>query len=211
MIKKKPRNPRPRKIDGAGPVRYTLPENPNGPLNIGIDFSLAPAPAAYFYADSISLKRDSELAMVILSFGRFDLTANRFTERIEVAMPQAALFSQFWNSVRNVEDAVDQQLKALKLPAASRSITTRSRARATLYANAISVSVGNGESCLDFYYMSVRDIHLVKIKRISDIGLEPIIRVLCSPVVLKSLFDLCRQYATDQAHLFEESGRASAS
>jgi hypothetical protein len=211
VIKKKPRDLRPRKSAGEGPVKYTLPESPNGPLNIGIDFSLAPVPAAYFYADSVSLKRDSELAMVILSFGRFDLTANRLTERIEIAMPQVALFAQFWHSVRNVEDTVNQQLRALKLPAASRSITTRSRARATLYANAISVSVGNGESCLDFYYMSVRDIHLVKIRRISEIGLEPIIRILCSPAVLKSLFDLCRPYATEQAQLFEGSDRASAS
>lgn len=207
---KKLKDPSQLKMSGAGPVKYKLPESPDGPLNIGVDFSLALAPNTYFYADSISLKRDVELGMSILSFGRFDLTANRFSERIEIAMPDVALFAQFWHSARNVEGVIDQQLKALKLPAASRSITTKARARATFYANAISVSVGNGESCLDFYYMSVRDIHYVKVRTISEIGLGPIIRVLSSPAVLKSLFDLCRPYSTEQAQLFEGSGRASA-
>jgi hypothetical protein len=194
--------------NGSGPVKYA--PRADGLLQISVDFALAPSPGTYFYADSVSLKRDTESAMAVVSFGRSDLGANRFTERIEIVVPQVALFSQFWNSARSVEGTLDEVLKLLKLPISSRSIMSKARARATLYANTISVALGNGESCLDFYYMPVRDIHYVRAGHISEIGLEPIVRILSSPVVLKTLFDLCRPHATAQEDLFEGSGRANA-
>lgn len=198
---------------GRGPVRYKFLQGPGGPLQVGIDFSLAQPPGAYFYADCVSLKRDRDLAMAVLSFGRFDLNAGRFSERLDIVMPDGGLFFQFWNSSRDVEKTVDEQLKVLGLPSASRTITSKSLARATLFANCIFVSTGGGESCLDFYYMPIRDIHLAKAAR-RDISLEAIIRVLTSPAVLKSLFDLCRPYATiDDTQLLHNnrSNRANAS
>jgi len=182
------------KTYGKGPVRYGFPQGPQGPLQIGIDFRFAPVPEAYYYADALSLRHDRELAMATLLFGRLDVAAGKVRDRLDIVMPGAALFFQFWNSSRDVERILDEQLKALRLSASARSIDQKSLPRTTLFANTIFVSTGGGESCFDFYYLPIRDIHFAKMDR-REIGLESIIRVLSSPVVLKALFDLCRPHA----------------
>lgn len=200
------------KMYGKGPVRYAFPEGPNGPLQLGIDFSAAPVPGAFYYADALSLKRDRELAMVTLSFGRLD-AVGKLRDRLDLVMPAAALFIQFWNSAIQVEKILDEQLKALGISAATRSISQKSLARTTLFANAIFVATGGGESCLDFYYLPVRDIHLAKTRESSkmkqfEIGLDPIVRILLSPSLLKLLFNVCRPDAITGLGQSVELGRA---
>jgi hypothetical protein len=212
---KKTRAPFPKSLKtyGKGPVRYALPLGPQGPLQVGIDFRFAPVPGAYYYADALSLRHDRELAMATLLFGHIDAAAGRLRDRLDIIIPEGALFFQFWNSSREVEKTLDEQLKALGLPASTRLITQKSLARTTLFANTIFVATGGGESCLDFYYLPVRDIHIAKTNH-GEIGLEPIIRVLCSPALLKLLFDMCRPHAVSapgQPAEVRRSDRASAS
>ena len=186
-------SPKTGKVVGGGPVRYTVQPGQNALLNVQVDFALAAVPGAYYYADCLALRYDRELAVVTLSFARTDALSGRVGDRLDVVMPAGALFL-FWNSSRDVEKTLDEQLKALGVSPESRPIGVKALARTTLFANVIFVSTGGGESCLDFYYMPVRDIHFAKKNR-STIGLEPILRVLSSPVLLKNLFDLSRPYA----------------
>jgi hypothetical protein len=192
------------KAHGKGPVRYAFPQGPDGPFSIGIDFSSASVPGSYYYADAFSLRRDREFAMVTLSFGRFDTAGGRLRDRLDLVMPEAALFFQFWNSSRDVEKVLDEQLKTLGIAATTRSISPKSLARTTFFANIIFVSTGGGESCLDFYYLPIRDVHLAKASQSSktkqfEIGLDPIIRILLSPSLLKLLFNVCRPHAITEA------------
>ena len=188
-----------------------FPQGPDGPLQLGIDFRLASVPAAFYYADAVSLRHDRDLAMALLSFGRSDMSTARLRDRLEVVMPEGALFFQFWISAREVEKTLDEQLKALALAPVSRPVGQKAAVRTTLFANVIFVTTGGGESCLDFYYLPVRDIHLAKAQR-AEIGMDPIVRVLCSPALLKYFLDLCRPYASTMTEPSQarRSDRASA-
>jgi hypothetical protein len=207
------------KTYGKGPVRYSFLQGAEGALHVGVDFSFAPVPGAYYYANALSVRHDRELAVVVISFGRFDAAAGKLRDRLDVVMPEAALFFQFWNSSRDVEKSLDEQLRVLGLSAADRSVNPKSLVRTTLFANTIFVTTGGGESCLDFYYLPIRDIHLAKAAGVSkknhpEIGLDPIIRILCSPAILKALFDACRPHAGGdllQTTTTERADRANAS
>jgi hypothetical protein len=206
MKKSRNRDAKASKVVGTGPVRYVMPQMKGGPLQISIDFRFATVPGAYYYADVLSLRHERQLAMVTLLLARFDAQAGRLWDRLDIVMPESALFLQFWNSSREVEKSLDVQMKALNISHALRPVGSKSLPRTTLFANVINVSTGGGESCLDFYYMPVRDIHLARQNR-SEIGLEPIIRILSSPVLLKSLFELCRPFAASGVGLPTQSGR----
>src|SRR6266849_6289173 len=77
----------------------------------------------------------------------------------------------------------------------SRMVAGNVQSRGTLYANLIFMSTGGGESCLDFYYLPVRDIHFAKTVVGSEISLQPVIRIPTSPVLVKQMLNLCREFA----------------
>lgn len=195
------------KLIGTGPVRYLMPEQKGGPLRISIDFRFATIPAAYYYADALSIRHERQLAMVTLLFARFDAQAGKLRERLDIVMPEGALFLTFWNSSREVEKTLDEQMRVLNVAPSLRPVGTKTVPRTTVFSNVLFVSTGAGESCLDFYYMPVRDIHLAK-ENGSEIGLDPIIRILASPVLLKSLFEVIRPFATAVGEKSLQSGRA---
>ena len=114
-------------------------------------------------------------------------------DRIDIVMPTMTLLVGFLSSMAPIEPTVDKQLEFLKLRYVSRTVSSAAPSRGTLYANLIFVSTGGAESCLDFYYLPVRDIHFAKTVVGSEISLQPIIRIPTSPVLLKHMVNLCRE------------------
>src|SRR5438445_3519852 len=94
------------KIYGTGAVRYTLPQGFAGPIRLNIDFGLSPPPDTYYYASAVSLRHDQSLGMVTLSFGRPEVKGTA-GNAVSVVLPEAVVFSQFWNSSRAVEQTLD--------------------------------------------------------------------------------------------------------
>ena len=187
----------PKKLIGTGPVRYCLTGDPNAPLSINIEFRLATPPEAYVFADSVTLKNDTELGVTSLLFGRRDPRQSKVSECVNVVIPSTSLFVQFLNSVPMVEETLDKSLKASGMKSAQREVPEDSQIRATLFANVVSMFSGNLDCALDFYYMPVRDIHLAKQFQ-SQIGLEPVLRVILPPALLKFMFELFRPFRQAQ-------------
>src|SRR5690242_19310306 len=79
------------KIYGVGAVRYTLPQGFGGPIQLNIDFGLAPPPDTYYYASALSLRRNQSLAMVTLSFGRPEVRGTA-GNAVSVVLPEAVIF-----------------------------------------------------------------------------------------------------------------------
>jgi hypothetical protein len=148
--------------------------------------------------------------MSLLSFGRRDANTNKFSDRIDVAMPTRSLLVQFWASSREVENTVDKILAAngAAVPR-TKSISSSEAQAPTVFANTIFAAVGEDESTLDFYHLSPREVHLAKTQR-KDMQILPIIRVIVSTVLTKYFFDTLRPY-TEQGQslpLAERSTRA---
>jgi hypothetical protein len=193
-ITKSKKNSGPSQVFGKDGVFYTFPQGEGGPMQIKIDFGLAPRPASYYYADSLLVSLDAELRMALLLFGRRAPKSNTFADSIEVVMPARSLFGQFWTSSREVEGAVDKILEASGAPPKVRAISGSDPPAASLFANAIFVAVGDGESTFDFYHLSPREVHLAKTQKI-DMQIQPTIRVIMSSVLTKHFFETVRPYA----------------
>lgn len=198
---KSPKRTKPEEIFGKNGVLYSFPEGEGGPIQIRIDFASAPEPQQYYYADSVYIAVDEELRMAILSFGRRDVNTNKFADRIDIIMPAKSLFVQFWLSSREVEGTVDKVLETSRAEPKGESISApEASPAATLFANLIFVATGEGESILDFYQLSPREIHFAKTQK-KDMQIQPAIRVFVSTILLKYFFGLLRPHAQEQMNL----------
>jgi hypothetical protein len=187
--------PRVGQIFGKDGIFYTFPQGEGGPIQIRIDFSAIPVPASYYYADALALAPNGELRMTTLSFGRRNTRAHTFADRIDIVMPSKSLFEQFWASSRHVEDAVDKILQTTGLAAATKAMVLPDPEQVpTLFANTIFVAVGDGESTLDFYHLSPREVHLAKTNKI-NMQIQPTVRVILSSVLTKHFFNVLRPYS----------------
>lgn len=194
---KKRNEPRKERTEpGQSAVRYSFSSGQSGTLNLQVDFRFARIPETYYYADALSISLDQEMGVAILAFGRTKPDGG-LRDRLDVVMPRGSLFDGFLKSVLLIESTIDLQLETLKLRPVSRTVGGVVPSRGTLYANLIFVTTGGGESCLDFYYLPVRDIHFAKAVRGSEISLQPVIRMPTSPVLLKHMLNLCRELAAE--------------
>jgi hypothetical protein len=201
---------KPGKAFGSGGVFYTFPQGEGGQIHITIDFSQVPSPPSYYYADSMHLRLDEEHGMSVLSFGRRIGNTDKFSDRIDVVMPTKSLIGPFWKSTRPVEPTLDKLLEASKLTGETRPMSPPEGLAATLFANTIFAAVGEGESTLDFYHLSPREVHLAKSQK-ANMQLEPTIRVIMSTVLTKHFFNMLRPYAegrSDSAPVLERSQHA---
>jgi hypothetical protein len=190
----KTKTPKAKQVFGSNGVFYRFLEQEGGPVEIRIDFGLVPAPAFYYYADSLLLKLDDELRMAQLSFGRRDENTNNFADRIDVVMPMKSLFAQFWTSARDVENTVDKILQVTGAVPKYQPVSLPDSQAPTLFANTIFAAVGEGESTLDFYHLPPREVHLAKTQK-RDMQIQPTVRVIMSSVLTKHFFDALRPHA----------------
>ena len=182
------------------PVRYSFPEGPSGPIAIQIDYALLPAPPSYFYADYVFVQREAQVGMATIQFGRTQ--HQKVQSRIEVVMPESSLFGQFWNSLGNVEAVIDKQLASRRQTGSAAKPTLEPQRSTTLYANNAFLAVGSGECSLDLYYLSPRDIHLAKTRRMA-LTLHPIIRIIMPSIAVKELLNQVRPYAESMKSVSE--------
>jgi hypothetical protein len=184
-------------VFGKTAVVYSFPEGETGPIQIGVNFGLAPEPVQYYYSDSVYLALDEELRMALLSFGRREVSTNKFGERIEIVMPARALFAQFWSSSKEVQVTVDKIFESAGSKFKERPMASPDAPPvASIFANLIFVAVGEGESVLDFYQLSPREVHFAKTQK-KDMNLQPAIRVFASTVLMRHFFNLLRPHAQD--------------
>jgi hypothetical protein len=188
------RHPKKEKVFGGNGVFYTFPKGESAQIHIRIDFSQVPPPTNYYYAEAIYLRIDKEQGMSILSFGRRSEIGDEFSDRIDVVMPTKSLLGPFWLSTRPVEPLVDQILEQSSLTIETRKICAPKTQAITLFGNTIFVAIGEGESTLDFYHLSPREVHLAKSQK-ANMQLEPTVRIIMSTVLTKQFFNTLRPHA----------------
>jgi hypothetical protein len=99
------------RVYGKNGVFYSFSGDDPGQIQIKIDFKAVAPPDAYYYADSLYVRMDEEQHMAILSFGHRNENEDKFSNRIDVAMPAKSLMGLFWASSRPVEATLDKLLE----------------------------------------------------------------------------------------------------
>lgn len=185
-------------VFGANGISYTFPQGNGGPIQIKIDFAQVPEPASFYYADSLLLTDDPDLHMVVLSFGRRDPSSNELGDRIDVVMPARAL-APFLASTPEVEKTVGLVVASFGKAGQVRPISLPKTfaAAPTLFANAIFIAVGEGESSLDFYHLSPRQTHFAKTQKM-PMQIQPAVRVILSSVLTKYFFDILKPFTESE-------------
>ncbi len=207
------KTPKAGQVFGRNGVFYSFPHGNQEEIQVRIDFSRIPPPPNYYYADAMHLRLDQELHMSILSFGHRNENTDRFSDRIDVVMPTKSLMGPFWASTRPVEATLDKLLEASGLTGDARPISRPDTQAITLFANMIFLAIGDGESTLDFYHLSPREVHLAKTQR-KDMELEPTVRVIISSALTKHFFNTLRTHAegaSDSSAVLQRSTRAARS
>lgn len=151
--------------------------------------------------------------MAVLLFGQRNEDTDKFSDRIDVAMPIKSLMGSFWESSRPVEAVLDKLLEAFGLIGEVQPISPSGGEPVTLFANMIFLAIGDGESTLDFYHLAPREVHLAKTER-KDMELRPTVRVIISSVLTKHFFNTLRPHAKADslsAVAVERSKRAARS
>jgi hypothetical protein len=185
---------KPDQLFGSKGVFYKLPQGAEGPMEIRFDFSQISPPDKYYYADCLHLRVDEEMRMAILAFGHRNENTDKFSDRIDVVMPTNSLFGVFCASATPVEEAVDKILQASGTSVDLRPLIPTETEAPTLFANIIFAAAGDGESSLDFYHLSPREVHLAKTQR-TDMEIEATVRVIMSTVLTKYFFNVLRPHA----------------
>ncbi len=193
---------------GKGAVRYTLPREEQGPMKLLIDFAQTDPPEFSFYSNTVSLRGDHGLATVTVSFGQSSEETDKATKRVDIVMPESALFNWFLGSIKKVEPAVEVALRDLNRQPLEPVPSSKTDQVVTVYANNIYASTGGEESCLDFYYISPRSLHHARTLR-ADIPLEPVVRITLSVVLFKYFYDQCRLQATRSKEIATKAGEGS--
>lgn len=190
------KNPKPAQVFGKNGVLYSFPRGNQEQIHITIDFSQVPSPANYFYADSLYVRMDNELHTSVLSFGLRNENTNKFLRRFDVVMPTNSVMGPFWASAKQIEPVLDRVLEMSRLTREARPISPPDPDPQvlTLFANMIFLAIGEGESTLDFYHLTPREVHLAKTQK-ADMQLKAIVRVILSSTLTKHFFNLLRPFA----------------
>jgi hypothetical protein len=168
---------------------------------MGVDYSLAPVPERAYYADYCNVAR-SRVA-ITLTFGKLAGSQKKLRTKIEIVFPEAMFQKQLWGTTAPVREVIDRSVDG-KVLAPLGEIDSDPEKVQTFRANNVFVAVWIEEGVLDFYYISPRDGYVLQVKDGSQIGLEPVVRVVLDMPVMKEFFDQCVQFVSEEPEPNEE-------
>ncbi len=184
---------------GNGPVKYKVEATPDSDYSrvlVHIDYTDAPLPQHYYVADFFSVT--SLGSTVLLTFGKFDNIKKRekLRSKVEIYFPSVAFVRQFWTTSRDLHKTLRRWVAAHPFELAESSNTADETAEKiqTLQSNNVMMVLSSGETVLDFYYMSPRELFL-KTKKNKEVELEPLVRILVEPQMLLGFLDECEPIA----------------
>ena len=178
-------------------MRYKVQATSEGKpsiVSLAIAYDEAPVPDHYYVADYYEVvAQDFE---VLLIFGKLDHPKlDRLRNKIEIYFPTHLFVHQLWKSSREfqriLEDYVRQNLSQAVGPSSVSSETDKVQ---TLHGNNVLMVLSGGQSIMDFFYISAKDLWLKPAKG-EAIGIEALVRVIIPASVLLGFLQECDKVA----------------
>lgn len=177
--------------NASGAVRYRLLGSTG--IEIGMDYSKAPVPTHFYFADYLSVDEDS--FQVMFTFGKLDKPlTDTLRSKVEVYFNPVMFVKQFWVSTREMHKVAKTHLDAHGFtPVPPTALLTAPKVQ-TFEANQISMLMTEGECIADFFYLSPKDL-FYKPQKNEKIDLEALVRIILSPPLVLSLLDRAQPIA----------------
>ena len=175
----------------GGPVHFRLIHDGGNQTSaeIGIDYSKAEVPARSYYADYVDVQRAR--SGIGLVFGKLIPKTTQLRTEIEVGFPDDMFVRQIWGTSREIHKTLEQFREKFKLePIGEVKETDKVQ---TFRSNNAFMGMWSDEALIDFYYLSPRDLHYVKVGGKSRVDLEPVVRVVMYSGLLLEFLDKCSE------------------
>jgi len=162
-------------------------------VQMGVDYSLADVPERAYYADYCEVVKAR--VGFSLFFGKLVPGTDRLRTKIEVTFPTDMFVLQLWGTSREVHKAIQPVAEQDKLsPMGPAEDTDKVQ---TFRANNVFMGSWGHEAVLDFYYVSPRDLYLLRVKPRWQATLEPVVRVVMATALLFDFLEQCRPFAEE--------------
>jgi hypothetical protein len=170
-------------------------------VQMGVDYTLADVPERAYYADYCEVAKGR--VGFSLFFGKLVPGTDRLRTKIEVTFPTDMFVLQLWGTSREVHKAIEKVAEQEKLaPIGPVEDTDKVQ---TFRANNVFMGSWGHEAVLDFYYVSPRDLYLLRIKPRWQATLEPVVRVVIATALLFEFLEKCRPFAEQAAPLVPQA------
>lgn len=188
---------------GSGPLtlRVVKVDAEQMLVQLGVDYSLAEVPERAYYADYCEVTKAR--VGFSLFFGKLVPGTDRLRTKIEVTYPTDMFVLQLWGTSRDVHIAIRSVAEQDKLSPVGRVEDTDKVQ--TFRANNVFMGSWGHEAVLDFYYVSPRDLYLLRIKPRWQATLEPVVRVVMATSLLFEFLEQCRPFAEEASHLVPQA------
>lgn len=169
----------------SGAVSYRLLGTAG--IEIGMDYSKAPVPNHFYFADYLSVDEDS--SQVMFTFGKLDKPLTEMLRsKVEVYFNPVMFVKQFWSSTREMHKTVKTLADARGFRAIPQGALLHAPKVQTFQANQVSMLMTEGECIADFFYLSPKDIFYKPAKN-EKIDVEALVRIILSAPLVLSLLD----------------------
>jgi hypothetical protein len=161
-------------------------------VGLQIDYAEAGVPEQYYVADYFRVSFSGSDALFV--FGKLDSPSKTtLRNKLEVYFPAHMFVLQLWDSSRDFHEKLRKFVSETKTQgsgAAAENISEQTAPNMvrTFHSNNVMMALGGGETILDFFYISPKELW-VRPKRNESIPLEPLVRVLLEPQNLLALLD----------------------
>jgi len=186
-------------VAGGGPLtlRVVKVDAQQMLVQMGIDYSLADVPERAYYADYCDITKAR--VGFSLFFGKLIPGTDRLRTKIEVTFPTDMFVLQLWGTSRDVHKTIRASPGQEKLaPVGPVEDTDKVQ---TFRANNAFMGSWGHEAVLDFYYVSPRDLYLLRMKPKWQATLEPVVRVVMAAALLLEFLDKCKPFAEEASEL----------
>lgn len=160
-------------------------------MEMGIDYSRADVPERAYYADYCDVQK-ARVGYSLL-FGKLIPGTSKLRTKVEVSFPEDMFRRQLWGTSRDFHETVRTAAEKTKLPPVE-NVEDTDKVQ-TFRSNNVFMGMWDGESLADFYYISPRDIHFLRIKKKAEVSLEPVVRIVMATALLYEFLEKCRPYA----------------
>ena len=162
-------------------------------IEIGLDYAKAPVPSHFYFADYLSVDEDS--SQVMFTFGKLDKPhTDRLRSKVEVYFNPVMFVKQFWVQTRQMQSQLEQYVREHDLKTIDPEPLLDAPKVQTFQANNVSILMTEGESMMDFLYLSPKDL-FYKPQKSEKIEIEALVRILLSPSLLLLLFRQSQPFA----------------
>jgi hypothetical protein len=154
---------------------------------MSLDFSRASVPELSYFADYCDVHR--KRSWVDLVFGKLADSGTELRTKVEVAFPTSFFNRQLWASSAGPRDTAqkfvgENAVVFPKIPESREKIQT-------FRANSVFLAMQSEEAVLDFYYLSAKEVFMLRAHPERDAILQPVIRICTDTYLMDAFFKMC--------------------